>query len=128
MGIGRDKLKPVQTPLIGFMGDRLLLLGTVSLSVTADMGECQMTRVIDFMVVDCPSTYNAILGRPALNQLRAITLTYHLLMHFPMEKGINEVKGDQVTAKECYMASLKGEPAPRESMSIDSLKVQDERT
>lgn len=83
--------------------------------------------MIDFLVVDCPSAYNAILGRPALNQLRAVTSTYHLLMCFPIEKGVEEVKGDQVAANKCCLASLKGEPAPRESMSIDNLKVRDKR-
>lgn len=33
MDIGRDKLKPVQTPLVKFIGDRLLPLGTVGLLV-----------------------------------------------------------------------------------------------
>lgn len=33
-----------------------------------------------------------------------------------------------MAAKDCYMASLKGGSGPRENMSIDSLKVQNERT
>lgn len=114
-------------PLVGFTSDQLLLLGIVSLPVTVDTEKPQMTRVIDFLVVDYALAYNATLGRPALNQLRAVTLTYHLLICFPMEKGIREIKGDQMTARECYMTSLKGEPAPRENMSIDSLEVRDER-
>lgn len=35
MGVRQDKLRHVQTPLVGFIGDQLLPLGTVSLSVTA---------------------------------------------------------------------------------------------
>lgn len=84
--------------------------------------------MIDFLVVDCPSAYNAILRRSAMNQLKTVTSIYNLLMRFPSEGGIGEVRGDQVAARECYMASLKGEPAPKESMSIDSLEVRDERT
>lgn len=45
------------------------------------------------MVIDCLSTYNAILRKPTLNQLRAFTSTYHLLMHFPTKGGVREVKG-----------------------------------
>lgn len=48
-------------------------------------------------------------------------------MRFPMEKGIKEVKRNQLVARECYMASLEGESIPRENMSIESLEVQDER-
>lgn len=49
-------------------------------------------------------------------------------MRFPIEEGVREVRRDQVVARECYMASLKGESAPKENMAIDSLEVQDERT
>lgn len=128
MRVRRDKLKPVQRLLVGFTGDRLLPLGTISLPITTGKGERQATRAINFLVVDYPSAYNAILGRHALNQLRAVTSTYHLLMQFSMDKGVREVKGDQVAAKECYMASLKGGSGSRENISIDSLEVQDERT
>jgi hypothetical protein len=43
-----------------------------------------MTR---FIVVDCPSAYNAILGCPTLNHLGAIVSTVHLAMKFPGENG-----------------------------------------
>lgn len=44
-------------------------------------------------------------------------------MLFPTEKGIGEVKGDQVIAKECYMALLKGEPSSsKENMLIEDLE------
>uniref|UniRef100_A0A2N9G5W9 Reverse transcriptase RNase H-like domain-containing protein n=1 Tax=Fagus sylvatica TaxID=28930 RepID=A0A2N9G5W9_FAGSY len=59
-----------------------------------------------FLVVNCPSAYNAIIGRPTLNRLRVVTSTYHLLIKFPTEHGIGEVRGDQIAARECYLASL----------------------
>lgn len=55
--------------------------------------------VIDFLVVNYPSASNAILGRPALNQMKEVTSTYHLLMHFPIEAGVGEVRGDQVATQ-----------------------------
>ncbi|GFS29200.1 hypothetical protein Acr_00g0005780 [Actinidia rufa] len=48
----------------------------------------------DFIMVDCPSPYNAILGRPTLGGIKAITSTYHLKMKFPTLTGIGEVKGN----------------------------------
>ena len=65
-----------------------------------------MTTLVEFLVVDCPSAYNVIIGRPTLNKLRAVTSTYHLLVHFPTEHGIGELKGDQATIRECYFAFL----------------------
>lgn len=115
--------------MVGFTGDRLLPLGMVYLPVTTGTGECQVTWAINFLVVDCPSAYNAILGRLGLNRFKVITSTYHLLMRFPMEKGIGEVRGDQVIARECYMASLKGESSSsKENMSIEGPEIQGEKT
>ena len=65
----------------------------------------QVTKEIDFLIVDFPLTYNIILGRPALNRLRAITSTY-LKVKFPIAHGVGEISGDQVLARECYQAAL----------------------
>ncbi|KAK3015437.1 hypothetical protein RJ639_007769 [Escallonia herrerae] len=67
----------------------------------------QANFMLDFMVVKVPSAYTGILGRPALNRLQAMVSTYHLKMKFPTEQGVREVKGDQTTARQCYMASCR---------------------
>ncbi|GAV66338.1 hypothetical protein CFOL_v3_09848, partial [Cephalotus follicularis] len=41
-----------------------------------------------FLVVDTPSPYNAIIGRPGLNLMEAIVSTRHLLMKFPIRFGV----------------------------------------
>jgi hypothetical protein len=64
---------------------------------------------VEFLVVDCLSAYNVIISRPTLNKLRAVTLTYHLLVQFPKEHSIGELKGDQAAARECYFASYEPE-------------------
>ena len=66
----------------------------------------QITKDVSFLVVDCSSTYNAILGRPTLNAWKAVTLTYHLMIKFPIEYEVGEVRGDYVVALECYVAML----------------------
>uniref|UniRef100_A0A2N9FZB4 Uncharacterized protein n=1 Tax=Fagus sylvatica TaxID=28930 RepID=A0A2N9FZB4_FAGSY len=78
----------------------------------------QVRTSVEFLVVDCPSAYNVIIGRPTLNKLWAVTSTYHLLVRFPTEHGIGELKGDQATARECYFASL-GPEATHQTMKID---------
>ena len=65
-----------------------------------------MTLQLDFLVVDCPFSYNVIIGRPTLNCWKAATSTYFLKVKFLTENGIGEVKGDQVLARECYKAVL----------------------
>ena len=61
---------------------------------------------MNFLVVDCSSSYNAIIGRPTLNSLKAITSTYHLSVKFPTEHGVGQVQGDQLAVRECYLAML----------------------
>ena len=58
------------------------------------------------MVVDYSSTYNVVLGHPTLNSWKAVTLTYHLMIKFPIEYGMGEVRGDQVAVRECYITML----------------------
>ena len=35
-----------------------------------------------------------------------MTSTYHLMIKFPTEYRVGEVKGDQMTARKCYIAML----------------------
>ena len=78
----------------------------MTLTVTVGAYPIQLTRQLDFLVVDCPSSYNVIIGRPTLNKWKAATSTYYLKIKFPTDNGVGEVKGDQVLARECYQAVL----------------------
>ena len=57
-------------------------------------------------MVDCPSSYNVIIGRPTLNRWKAATSTYCLKVKFPIDNEVGEVRGDQILARECYQAVL----------------------
>ncbi|XP_059436586.1 uncharacterized protein LOC132169590 [Corylus avellana] len=107
LGSSQEKLKPFLSPLIGFAGERVQPIGLIALLVTAGTAPRQSTIMVDFLVIDRPSAYNMIIGRPALNQLRVVTSTYHLKVKFPTIEGVGEVKGDQVVARRCYHTSLK---------------------
>ncbi|GAV88809.1 hypothetical protein CFOL_v3_32230 [Cephalotus follicularis] len=81
--IPEDQLKSVKTPLIGFAGETVLPLGSIDLSVIAGSSPCQTMVQMTFLVVDTPSPYNAIIGRPGLNAMEAIVSIRHLLVKFP---------------------------------------------
>ena len=97
---------PTNVPLVGFRGTRVYPLGAVTLSITVGDYPQQITMDVTFLVVDCLSAYNAILGRPTLNSWRAVTSTYHLMIKFPTKYQVGEVRKDQVAARECYIAIL----------------------
>ncbi|GAV62148.1 hypothetical protein CFOL_v3_05672, partial [Cephalotus follicularis] len=69
--ISADQLKLVKTPLVGFAGETIHPLGSINLSVVAGTAPRQTQVEITFLVVDTPSPYNAIVGRPGLNLLEA---------------------------------------------------------
>ena len=67
MGINRARLTPKNAPLVVFGGTRVLPLGAITLLVTIGDYPQQITQDVTFLVVDCLSAYNGILGRPMLN-------------------------------------------------------------
>ena len=91
MGINRARLTPTNAPLVGFGGTRVLSLGAIALSVMVGDYPQQITQDVTFLVVDCLSAYNSILGRPTLNSWKAATSTYHLMIKFPTEYRIEEL-------------------------------------
>ena len=81
-------------------------VGTIMLPVVVRAYPQQATRNVNFLVVECSSSYNAVIGRPTLNSWKAVTSTYHLSVKFPTEYGVGEVQGDQLAARKCYLAML----------------------
>ena len=106
MKLERDQLHPVYSPLVGFGGMRVQPVGTITLPVVVGEYPQQVTKDVNFLMVDCSSSYNVIIGRPTLNSWKAVTFTYHLSVKFPTEYGVGEVQGDQLAAKKYYLAML----------------------
>ena len=106
MKLDPKRLRPFESPLVSFSGDRVYPKGIVTLTVTVGIQPRQLTRQLDFLMVDCPSSYNVIIGRPTLNRWKAATSTYCLKVKFPTNNGVGEVRGDQILARECYQAVL----------------------
>ena len=86
MKIGKERPRPFHSPLVSFYVDKVYSKGIITLTVVAGTFPNQMKKDIDFLVVDCPSSYNVIIRRPALNKFKASTSTYYLKMKFPIEK------------------------------------------
>ena len=91
MGIGREKLEPVNAYLRGFSGERVLPLGSVQLVLTLGDPSCQATTTVRFLIVDATSAYNILLGRPSLDAIGAIPSAYHMVIKFPTANGVGMV-------------------------------------
>ena len=106
MKLDKGRIWPFTSPLVSFTGDRIIPRSIVTLTIIAGTYPAQVTKEIDFLIVNCPSTYNIILGRPTLDRLRAATSTYYLKVKFPTAYRVGEIRGDQVLARECNQAAL----------------------
>ena len=124
IGIGREKLEPVSTHLRGFSGEKVLPVGSIQLMLTLGDLPCQATTTTRFLVVDAPSAYNMLLGRPSLNATKAIPSAYHMMIKFPTISEVGMVRGDQRVARECYSASMKQETV--DNIYLDELDMRDE--
>ena len=107
MGIGREKLEPVSAHLLGFLGEKVLPLGSTQLVLTLGNPPCQVAIAVKFLIVDALSAYNMLLGSPSLNSLKVVSSAYHMVITFSTENGVGVVQGDQRVARECYSASIK---------------------
>ena len=58
---------PLYMPLVGFGETKVMPIGFVTLPITIGTYPQQITKDVTFLVVDCSSTYNTIIGQPTLN-------------------------------------------------------------
>ena len=101
-----------------------LRIGTVS----AHFGKppMQAATTVRFFIVDAPSAYNMLLGRPSLNAIRVFPSAYHMIIKFPTANGVEMVRGNQRIARECYSTSMKQNMV--DNIYIDELDMRDEVT
>ncbi|XP_013624431.1 PREDICTED: uncharacterized protein LOC106330525 [Brassica oleracea var. oleracea] len=104
LGLEENTLTRKVTPLIGFSGEVKQTAVEITLPVYAE-GINLSTK---FLVVDCHSAYNMILGRPWIHDMGAVPSTLHQMVKFPTPWGIRAVKGDQENSRSCYQTTLKG--------------------
>ena len=98
--------RPFESPFVSFSEDKVYPRGIIILMVTAGSYPLKVTNRHNFLVVESPSSYNVIIGRPTLNLWKVATSTYCLKVKFLIERGIMEIRGDQVLTRECYQAVL----------------------
>ncbi|XP_013608066.1 PREDICTED: uncharacterized protein LOC106314792 [Brassica oleracea var. oleracea] len=78
-------------PIFGLSGYATMTLGSIDLVVKAG----SVIKVTEFLVIDRPTSYNAIVGTPWLNSMRAIASTFHLCLKFPTPRGVETIQGDR---------------------------------
>jgi len=107
MQVLRDQLQPFNGVLVGFSGEQVEVQGYVDLQTTFIDDQAYEMVVIQYIVVNAPSSYNLLLGRPSLNKLGAIVSIAHMKIKFLVKGRVVTKKVDQEVARKCYENSLR---------------------
>ena len=94
LNLRTKNLTPYNSPLVSFEGKVIILKGQIRLPVQTG----SKTMEVDFIVVDAYSPYTAIVARPWLHTLEAVSSTLHQKIKYPSGGKIEEVLGDQTMA------------------------------
>ncbi|RDX92034.1 hypothetical protein CR513_25895, partial [Mucuna pruriens] len=89
--MGLSGLKETPGCLYGFSGERVPIKGTVELDTIFEEGSNAKMISVLYTVIEAEASYNIIMGRPALNRLRAVVSTYHLCMKYSTAEGVGAV-------------------------------------
>lgn len=76
--------------------------------MTIEEPSYQVTKIMNFSVIEHPLVYSVILGRLALSMFRVITSIYHLMIKFLTEGRVRVLTADQEKSNRCYVTSLRG--------------------
>ncbi|GAU39748.1 hypothetical protein TSUD_219910 [Trifolium subterraneum] len=117
----------VTLDLQGFNGATTKPWGYVDLIVTFGHNEMAKSIKVKFLMVDCPSLYQYIVGRTAIADLPAVASTAHLKMKYYTDKGqVATLHKDIEAARRCFNAAYKGQsyvgPVPETKKSKTSFE------
>ena len=91
-----------ESPLISFEGKTVIPKGQIRLLVQTNSEVVE----VDFIVVNSYSPYTAIVARPWLHALGAVSSTVHQKVKYPSEGLVKEILGNQSVARQCMVAAI----------------------
>ena len=104
-----------KSPLVSLDGKVVILRGQIRLPMQIGSEVVE----VDFIVVDAYSLYTAIVARPWLHALGAVSSTLHQKVKYPLGGCIEEIVGSQSTARQCLMAAILHQPEAESSTSTE---------
>ncbi|MQL90019.1 hypothetical protein Taro_022600, partial [Colocasia esculenta] len=105
--VAAEQLTLVESPLFGFSGVSVRPMGWILLPITLGVAPRNVTKMVEFLVIDSMPGYNAILSRGLIGRIKVVPSSLHQKMKFPTLHGIEEVLGSQRESWRCYILSLR---------------------
>ncbi|GKV42408.1 hypothetical protein SLEP1_g49817 [Rubroshorea leprosula] len=106
LGLDPALLQKYDGPIYGFNNQPVLVEGVLTLHVAFGRGRTYVTPSVRFLVVKMASSFNIVIGRLTLTEIRAVVSQSHLCMKFPTPMGIATLRGNQEVARHCYITSV----------------------
>ena len=103
------------SPLLGFDGNVVTPRSQIKLPVQASSEVVE----VDLIVVNTYSPYTAIVARPWLHALGAVSSTLHLKVKYPSDGQIEELVGSQSVAKQCLVTAIMHRPGAKSLASAE---------
>ena len=111
-----EDLTAYNSPLVSFQGKTVTPRGQIRLPIQIDSDVVE----VDFIVVNAYSTYTAIVARPWLHTLEAVSSTLHQKVKYSLEGQVKEIIGDQTMAKQCMVSAISHQHNAEPSASAGS--------
>ena len=106
LGLKPEDLTTYSFPLVSFEGKMVVPKGQIRLLMQAGTYVVE----VDFIVVDAFSPYTAIMGKPWLHSLGAVSSTFHQKVKYPSRGQVLEIVGSQSMARQCLIAAIQHKP------------------
>ena len=102
LNLKAKNLTPYSSPLVSFERKIIIPKGQIRLPVQTGSEIVE----VDFIIVNAYSPYTAIVARPWLHTLGAVSSTLHQKVKYPSDSQIEEILGDQAMARQCMIAAI----------------------
>lgn len=80
--------------LTGLSGEKVHIMGYVTLEITCGNGMFFRLIDVNYLIMDALSSYNIIIGRPALNTLEPVVSTMYLALKYSLPRGqVGTIRG-----------------------------------
>ena len=109
-----EDLMAYNSPLVSFEGKTVIPKGQIRLPIQTGSEVME----VDFIVVDVYSPYTAIVARPWLHALGAVSSTRHQKVKYPSGGQVKEIGGDQVVARQCMVVAISRQSSTEPSASV----------
>ena len=114
LNLKTEDLMAYDSPLVSFDGKIVIPKGQIRLPVQIGLEVVE----VDFIVVDAYSPYMAIVARPWLHTLGAVSSTLHQKVKYPSGDRIEELVRDQSMARKCLVSAILHQLAVESSASV----------